>query len=388
MIDMYPETNLWYYIKRAYKFLMYIISGVLAVILLLNGEPTSLRAVSYFLVFFVAMQAFFRLQAFFHELGHFVFGLLSGYRLDYFQLFGYCIQNQNKRIRVVRKKGESNPFQCIMAPPDTNLRDFPVRLFFLGGFLMNILFIALFLYLAFLFPRMSLPRFLFLQFVLISGLYVLIYAMPIRLSGACTDTYNAITVPKDYRARSAFFVPRLISYSMTNGIRLRDMPEEWFYLPDQSEMLFLTHSRMCSYYVDWLIEKGRYTQADETIDYIYSLKDYRFHNAYTTMLFANKIFLILVHTKKYEQLKTFLSDAQKDRMIRFGSMSVVKRTQYIIALLYEKDLEKAAYLKSVFLASKSQFDPTEFESELELIEIAEACAREEQNQQQTAEIRA
>ena len=110
---------------------------------------------------------------------------------------------------------------------------------------------------------------------------------------------------------------------------------------------------------------------------IYSLEDYRIRNIFTTLLFLNKIFLILVHTKKHEQMKTYLSDAQKKRMVKYGALPIVKRTQYIIALLYEKDLEKAAYLKSVFLASKSQFYPTEFESELELIEIAEACAKEE-----------
>ena len=207
--------------------------------------------------------------------------------------------------------------------------------------------------------------------------YVLIYGMPIQLSGVRTETYNALTIPTDYRSRCACFIPRLISYHMINGIRLRDMPEEWFYLPTREEMFSVMHSRLASYYVEWLIEKRRYTEADAVIDSIYSLEDYRIKNIFTTLLFLNKIFLILVHTKKYEQMKTYLSDAQKKRMVKYGALPTVKRTQYIIALLYEKDLEKAAYLKSVFLASKSQFYPTEYESELELIEIAEACAKEE-----------
>ncbi len=372
---MYPVTNLWYYIKRVYRFLGYIISGVLMVRLLLHGELTFLRAISYFLIFFLAVHASYWFQALIHELGHLVFGLLSGYRLSYFQLFGFRIKRRNGCLSIMRRGSKRDPIQCIMVPPETNYKTIPVRLFLLGGFIMNILFILIFSGAAFHFPGMSLPRFLFLQYVFISTLYVLIYAMPIRLSGSRTDTYNALTIPTDYRSRCAYFIPRLIVNSMIKGLRLRDMPEEWFYLPTQSEMFSTMHSRLCSYYVDWLIERGKYTEADEAIDYIYSLDDYRIINAYTTMLFCNKIFLILVHTKKYEQLKTFYSDAQKDRMIRYGSMSTVKRTLYIIALLYEKDKEKAAYLKSVFLASKSQFNPIEYESEMELIEIAEACAR-------------
>lgn len=376
MKNMYPVTNLWYYIKRAYKILIHIISGIMMVLYLLKGELTSMRVIACSLVFFLAMHASYWLQIILHELGRFVCGLLSGYRFGYLQLFGFRLQKINGQLSTKRKH-DKDPVHYLLAPPETDFKNFPVRLYFLGGFIANILFILIFLGAAFRFPGMSLPRFLFLQYVFISIPYVLIYGMPIQLSGARTETYNALTIPTDYRSRCAYFIPRLISYHMLNGIRLRDMPEEWFYLPTREEMFSVMHSRLASYYVDWLIEKGRYTEADAVIDSIYSLEDYRIKNIFTTLLFLNKIFLILVHTKKYEQMKTYLSDAQKKRMVRFGSELSVKRTQYIIALLYEKDMEKAAYLKSVFLASKSQFYPTEYESELELIEIAEACAKKE-----------
>ena len=377
MSGMYPVANYWYYVKRVYRILTYIISGVMMVKLLFNGEPTFLRAVSYFLISFLALHASYKLQLIFHDLGRFIFGLLSGYRFGYLHLFGFRIQKENNRRHIVRKR-DKDPIHFLLAPSETDFKNFPVRLYLLGGLIMNTLFTLLFLGVAFLFPSMSLPRFLFLQYVFINILYVLIYGMPVQLSGVRTDTYNALTIPTDYRARCAYFIPKLINYSMINGIRLRDMPQEWFYLPTRDEMFSIMHSRLCSYYVDWLIERGKYTEADEAIDYIYSLDDYRIRNLYTTEIFLSKIFLILVHTKKYEQMKIFYSDAQKERMIRYGSMITVKRTLYIIALLYEKDQEKAAYLKSVFLASKSQFYPTEYESEMELIEIAEACAKEEQ----------
>lgn len=374
---MYPVTNLWYYIKRAYKILIHIISGVMMVRFLLNGELTSLRVIAYFLVFFPAMHASNCLQVILHELGRFVCGLLSGYRFGYLQLFGFRLQKINGQLSAKRKH-DKDPVYFLLAPPETDFRNFPVRLYFLGGFIANILFILIFLGAAFRFPGMSLPRFLFLQYVFISIPYVLISGMPIQLSGVRTETYNALTIPTDYRSRCACFIPRLISYHMINGIRLRDMPEEWFYLPTREEMFSVMHSRLASYYVDWLIEKGRYTEADAVIDSIFSLEDYRIKNVFTTMLFCSKIFLILVHTKKYDQMKTFLSDAQKKRMIRFGSELTVKRTLYIIALLYEKDKEKAAKRMAVFTASKSQFYPAEYESELELIQIADACAKEEQ----------
>ncbi len=374
---MHPVNSLWNYIKKVYKYLIHIISAALMVILFLNSERTFLHAVSYFLIFFVGMRVFRSLLSFFHELGHLVFGLLSGYRFVYFQLFRYRIQKRNGRLGVIRRNNKPDSFQCIMAPPDMDFETFPVRLFFLGGFLMVALFVLLFLGLAFLFPSMSLPRFLLLQFVLMGASYILIGGLPIRISGTRTDTYNALTVPRDYRARCAFFIPRLISCYSINDIRLRDMPEEWFYLPSPDELTDKMHSRMCSEYIDWLMEQGKFTEADEAMDFIFS-QNYLFMGVYALLLSCNKIYLILVHTKKYEQVKLFYNDFIKNLMIEYGTLPTVKRTLYVIALLYEKDQEKAAYLKSVFLASKSQFYPTEFESEMELIEIAEACAKEEQ----------
>ena len=370
---MHPVNSLWNYIKKLYKYLIHIISAALMVILFLNGEHTFLHAVSYFLIFFVSMRVFRKLLSFYHELGHLVFGLLSGYRFAYFQLLGYRIQKRNDHFEIVRKNNKPDLFQCIMAPPETDFKTFPVRLFFLGGYLMVSLFILLFLGLAFLFPSMSLPRFLFLQFVLMGGAYVLIGGLPSNISGTRTDTYNALTIPRDYRARCAFFIPRLVTYYSLKDIRLKDMPEECFYLPSPDELTDKTHSRMCSYYIDWLMDQGKFSEADEAMDYIFS-HEYLFMGPYALLVSCNKIYLILVHTKKYEQVKFFYNDFIKNLMIEYGSMITVKRTLYVIALLYEKDMEKAAYLKSVFLASKSQFYPTEYESEMELIERAEACA--------------
>lgn len=373
---MHPVNSFWNHISKVYKYLIHIISGGLMVCLFLNSERTFLHAVFYFLIFFISMHIVRNLLSFYHELGHLVFGLLSGYRFAYFQLLRYRIQKRNDRFEIVRKNSKSDLFQCIMAPPDTDFKTFPVRLFFLGGYLMVSLFILLFLSLAFLFPSMSLPRFLFLQFVLMGSIYVLIGGLPTNINGSRTDTYNALTIPKDFHARCAFFIPRLVTCYSLKNIRLRDMPEEWFYLPSPDELTDKTHSRMCSYYIDWLMDQGKFAEADEAMDYIFS-HEYLFMGPYALLVSCNKIYLILVHTKKYEQVKFFYNDFIKNLMVKYGALPTVKRTQYIIALLYEKDMEKAAYLKSVFLASKSQFYPTEYESELELIEIAEACAKKE-----------
>lgn len=127
----------------------------------------------------------FVLQIILHELGHLLFGLLSGYRFAAFR-FG------------PRLMAECGLFcRCVMAPPETDEEGYyPVTLYSLGGIILNLLSGLFFLWVYFI----SGGALLLTLFSLSAGILGLglglMFALPVRNS----DGYNALWLVDDDEA--------------------------------------------------------------------------------------------------------------------------------------------------------------------------------------------
>ncbi len=84
------------------------------------------------------------LQIVMHEFGHFVFGLLTGYRFTSFRIGSFMWMKQDGKIRFFRMSVAGTGGQCLMAPPDMVNRKMPYALYNLGGSIMNMLTALLF----------------------------------------------------------------------------------------------------------------------------------------------------------------------------------------------------------------------------------------------------
>ena len=85
-----------------------------------------------------------------HEAGHLVFGLLSGYRFVSFRVMSLMWIKRDGRLRLKRLTLAGTGGQCLMAPPEMVNGRFPVVLYNLGGAIMNLLSVPVFLGLWFL----------------------------------------------------------------------------------------------------------------------------------------------------------------------------------------------------------------------------------------------
>ena len=124
----------------------------------------------------------FVLQIILHELGHLLFGLLSGYRFVSF-LFGFRLLAQCGLL-----------CRCVMCPPELDEDGtFPLSLYSLGGIFLNLLSGLLFLLLYFISGGMLLLTLFSLSAGILGLGFGLMFALPVKYS----DGYNALWLNDD-----------------------------------------------------------------------------------------------------------------------------------------------------------------------------------------------
>lgn len=64
----------------------------------------------------------------------------------------------------------------------------------------------------------------------------LMNGVPMRLGAVDNDGWNAISIHKSKTARYAFWFQMKVNESQAEGIRIKNMPEEWFFVPSDEEM--------------------------------------------------------------------------------------------------------------------------------------------------------
>lgn len=142
------------------------------------------------------------LQVAFHEAGHLVFGLATGYRFCSYRLGSFMLLREEGRLRLRRLKIAGTGGQCLMAPPPWS-DDLPVALYNLGGCLMNLLCTVLCL-LVWLPLREHWLGALPLVMALMGLAMALTNGIPMRVGGVDNDGRNALNLRKDPAALRAF----------------------------------------------------------------------------------------------------------------------------------------------------------------------------------------
>ena len=95
---------------------------------------------AFLLVFAEAMLVMYiasYLQTIFHESGHLIFGLLTGYKFISFRIGHFMFIREKGRLKVKLYNVVGTAGQCLMMPPQWS-ENIPYRLYNLGGCIMNL----------------------------------------------------------------------------------------------------------------------------------------------------------------------------------------------------------------------------------------------------------
>ena len=179
----------------------------------------------------LAMYLAIFLQTLLHEAGHLIFGLLTGYRFGSFRIGGFILIMDEERLRFRRLNIAGTGGQCLMRPPEMVDGKLPVALYNLGGALMNLISGSVFLLIWFLLPSIPFVSEAMLMSAIIGAVYALVNGIPLKIGVVDNDGSNALAIGSNRAAMRAWWIQLKANEYVSKGIRLKDMPDEWFDLP-------------------------------------------------------------------------------------------------------------------------------------------------------------
>ena len=197
-----------------------------------------------------------------HEGGHLAAGLATGYGFVSFRIGSILLLKKDGRLQFCRYQLAGTGGQCLLAPPPWREEGFPSLLYNLGGPAANLLSAALCGLGTWLcWQKAPLAAGLWGVWAML-GLYLgLVNGIPLKIQGMPNDGYNALCLRGDKAAQRAIWAQLAINAAQIEGRRLKDLPAEWFELPDNAgpDDPLKGAVWVCRY--SRLLDEGRYEDA-------------------------------------------------------------------------------------------------------------------------------
>ena len=360
--------------------LIYVLIGAAAGIVMVRGmravlpEDASLaRELATLALMLVSFYAAMAVQIAVHEAGHWFFGRLTGYRFVSYRIFSLMWLEDASGLRFCRFGLAGTGGQCLMEPPGEPDSDFPVTLYNLGGSLMNLACAAVCFALFLALPGHALARTLLSVLGIIGVGFAVANGIPLKLNLVNNDGRNAIDLRRDPAARRAFWIQMKMSALTSRGTRLKDMPAEWFAVPDRAGMDNGMVAALAVFASSRLMDERRFAEADALMADILADPGAT-PGVYLALLKSERLYCELVGPNRPEVVDALLDKAQRKAMKALKGQPSVLRTEYALALLRDDDAGKARTVAQRFDALARQYPyPVEIEAERELMRLADAA---------------
>lgn len=330
-----------------------------------------------FLVLFAAVYAGLFVQTIVHEAGHLLFGLISGYKFSSFRIFSFMWVKEGERIRLRRLSVAGTSGQCLMTPPDLKEGKIPVVLYNLGGSCMNIAVSVVLLGIYFAMSEVRAWAIAFPVIAMIGIALAIVNGVPMRMGAVDNDGYNAFSLRKDPCAMRAFWVQLKINEQISRGVRLREMPAEWFDVPSDAEMKNSMTAVLGVFACNRLMDAGEFSEADSLMRRMLSGES-GMNGNHRSMVICDRIYCEAIGENRGEAIEEMLTNKLKKFMKQMKNSSFVLRTEYVLALLHERNAEKAEKIRQRFEACAKRYPySSEVQAERELMDLAREKALSE-----------
>lgn len=263
-----------------------------------------------------------------------------------------------------------------MTPPDMKDGKIPLVLYNLGGAIMNIISGLIFLGLYFAFGEITLLSKLMMMLSLIGFLIAAMNGIPMRMGTVDNDGYNAFALTRNPEAVRSFWVQMKVTEQIAKGVRLKDMPDEWFALPDDNAMKNSIVSVMGVFACNRLMDEQNFEEADALMAHMLEI-DSGMVGLHRNLMICDRMYVELITDNRFEILNGMLTKEQAKFMKSMKNFPTVIRTEYTYALLCEVDFAKAERIKAQFEKCAQTYPyENDIQSERELMEFAENKVRD------------
>lgn len=250
------------------------------------------------------------------------------------------------------RKGDLGPFYTglgsLSEPSGDSWENARFGSVLLGGALADLAAGCLFGGLYWLWPRVPLLSAALLSLALASLCFGLFHIVPMKRGSAANGSMMALQQRRHPAARRSLWMLMKVNAQSVAGVRLRDMPEEWFDVPADEDMAaFPVCAQAGAVAVKRVVEKRDYDGARSLFARLakpgVALSPLNRYDVVNDQMIAE-----LLTENRAGVVDSLLSDGQKDYLFHYGENLSVMCMNYMLALLHEKDAGKAEEIKARF----------------------------------------
>lgn len=300
------------------------------------------KLVLYSLLSLISLVLAIFLQIILHEGGHLLMGLATGYRFVSFRIGSLTLIKEQGKFRFKRFSISGTGGQCLLSPPDGPYERMPYFWYNAGGVLINLLTAsgALVLWLAY--PDMPLPLHVFLFFTFFCGfLFTLMNGIPMKAAGITNDAYNLILMRRDVNARKYLALQLAVNAEAQKGVRLKDMPDEWFPNDEVTDYGNLIQVAVKMLYISRLMDRKEFEAAHALFSEMERHKG-EIISLYARELECELLYLELIGKRREEEVERLYTDGVKKHIQLYKAvMSSKQRLLCALALHREERPERA-----------------------------------------------
>lgn len=352
-----------------------IILSILFTVVLILSLNNHLNSVSeekeifLMIIFFLSIYITMYVQLIIHELGHLIFGLMSGYKFSSFRIGNIMLLKSGGKLKFKKLTITGTAGQCLMSPPDMKEDKMPVILYNLGGALLNTI-SCIILFIIYLFIKNNDFVSIIFELSIAYGIYfAALNAIPMKTGTIDNDGYNALSLTINPDAQKAFWIQLKINEMQSKGTRLKNMPEEWFYIPKPIEMKNNLIASVAVFTCNRMMDQHNFEEANQKMKQILRAKT-AIVGIHRNLLVCDRVYCELITDNK-NLAKKLMTPELKNFMKSMKDFPSVIRTEYAYTLLLEEDIEKANAIKKQFIERGKTYPyQSDIRSEKELIDIA------------------
>lgn len=362
----------------AAKIIMLLTGAVCGIFIIftMNFFGTIVKGPAAFLLMFaeamIIMYIASFVQTIIHESGHLIFGLITGYKFVSFRIGHFMFIKEKGRLKIKLYNVVGTAGQCLMMPPQWNEK-IPYRLYNLGGCIMNAA-TALFALAAYFAAGAEGFFALCMAMLAVMGLSMaLTNGIPMRVGGISNDGMNAALLGKKENTLRAFWLQLYVNGLIAKGERYRNMPREWFRLPEGEELSDPICCAMGVMLYNFCFDMHEFDEAEQTINYMLNAPGLL--DVEKNELLCELLFLRVLRGAPKEEIDSLLTP-KLDKYIKATANYVSRRRlAYAYQLLYLKNYSTAQKCLEVFERTAATYPySAETENEREIIEIVKQKA--------------
>lgn len=336
-------------VKKLYATIFQIVIGIaiglfLGILMIFMFPEISLIKLDHLFYLIIMFFISFILHIVIHEGGHCLFGYLHGFKFVSFRIGSYMWVNDNGVIRFKRYHMSQTGGQCLMDPPEPDLKAYVYYL--LGGGIANFAVSFVFILLGLINKDLFIDIFCFSN-IAVGFLLGATNLVPMDV-GIPNDGLNVVYLLKEKQSVDSLYKQLKISKELADGKRIDEIDISYFTLYEKAKLRNPLNTCIAVNRGIYLASLKQYDEAKKCLEYLYKIK---IANIYK-MAVINELILIELLTSDDAKIGKYLVGDVKRKMAREKSDLSSLVAQYGIELLVNKDERQAMivlkYIEDVF----------------------------------------